>query len=176
MKNLQLGLALLSLTSCGDLISFDVAQQAEATIPGATLLGQLLAGIPAMQGFTSFDLSQSQEFESHDAQKDMVKSARLSSLTLKITAPSDADFGFLDSIEFWAEAGGQRVRVAHKSGIASLGLSAPNPTLDLDLDDVDLATFLKADSMSVTTKATGRQPSSDATLQATATFHVSVGP
>ncbi|MGC4120900.1 MAG: hypothetical protein QM765_41250 [Myxococcales bacterium] len=176
MKTVLLGFAVLSLSSCGGLIAFDVSQQGEATIPGSTLLGQVLGGIPGMQGLTSFDVSQSQEFENHNAEKGMVKSAKLSSLTLKITAPSDADFSFLDSIEFWAEADGTSTRVAHKSGIASLGLKAPNPTLTLELDDVDLVAFIKADSMSITSKASGRQPSKDTTLQATAVFHVSVGP
>jgi hypothetical protein len=176
MRIVRLGLAVLSLTNCGGLVSFDVTQQGQATIPGATLLGQLLNGIPAMQGFTSFDVSQSQEFENHNAEKSLVKTARLTSVTLKITSPSDADFAFLDSIEFWAEANGNSVRVAHKSNIASRGLRAPNPTLILDLDDIDLAAFVKADTMSITSKASGRQPSQDTTFEATAVFHVSVGP
>jgi len=175
MKNTWAVLAALALSSCG-LTEFGVTQQGQATIPGASLLGQLLGDLPAMQGFTSFDVSQSQEFKNQNAEKGLVQSARLSSLEIQITAPDDADFGFLDSLEFWAEANGDKVRVAHASGIASLGLSAPNPTLTLEVDDVELAPFVKAETMSLTSKVSGRQPTKTTTLKATAVFRVSVGP
>lgn len=174
-RPLLLVAALASLASCNNLVDFDVEQDANTTIQGASLVGQVLNQFPTMQGFNSFDVSQSQEFENHNAQKSHVTSARLKSFTLQIVSPSNQDFGFLDSIEFYAEANGTKVRVAHKENISSLGLKAPNPTLQLDLDDAELAPFVKADKMSITATVSGRQPNQDTQVKGVAVFHVSAG-
>lgn len=173
MKKLA-AVLLLAASGCG-LTEFDVTQSASTTVPQGSVLSQVLSGFPQMNGFNSFDFSQSQEFKNENAQKSHVKNAKLTAFTLKISAPSTQDFGFLDSISFYAEANGQKVRVAHKENIASLGLKAPNPTLDLDLDDVELQPFVAADTMSFTTEATGRQPSADVSIDGSATIHVKVG-
>ena len=145
-------------------------------MPGGGALAGLLSTFPSVSGFNNFDFSQSQDFKNQNAQKSHVSSAKLKSFTLKISSPNDEGFGFLDSIAFFAEANGQKVRVAHKENIGSLGLNAPNPTLTLDLDNQELAAFVKADSMSLSTEANGRQPTEDTTIVATAVFHVSVSP
>jgi hypothetical protein len=163
-------LCLLALAGCG-LNEFDVTQSGSATVPGGGITAGLLNQFPPMQGFNSFDFSQSQEFKNENAQKDHVSSAKLTAFTLNITAPSGGNFGFLQSIAFYAEANGQKVRVAHKENIGSLPASS---TLSLDLDDVELAPFVKADTMSITTTATGQQPVSDTQITATAVFHVTV--
>jgi len=167
-------LAALFTAGCG-LNEFDVSQSGTATVAGASLLGQVLNTLPPMQGFNDFDLSQTQAFENQNAQKDHVSSTALTAFTLKITSPPSQDFGFLDTVAFFVSADGlPKVRVAHKEGIAALGLTAPNPTLTLDLDQVELAPYVKADSMNITAEVNGRQPSSDTALTAAATFHVKV--
>lgn len=175
IRPLLVAAAAVALGACSNLVSFDVQQQGSTTVQGGGLVGQVLDVFPPMQGFNQFDLSQSQEFENHDARKDHVSSAKLTSFTLQITAPNDQDFGFLDSIEFYAEANGTQVRVAHKSNISQLGLKAPNPTLQLDLDGAELAPFVKADKMSITATVNGRQPTHDTTILGTATFHIEAG-
>jgi hypothetical protein len=167
-------LSLIGASGCG-LNEFDVTQEAQATITGGSLLGQVLNTFPPMQGFNSFDFSQSQDFKNENAHKDQVRSARLKSFTLQITSPGDQDFSFLDSIEFSAEADGTTSWVARELDIGSLGLKAPTPTLVLDLNDVELEKMVKADRMSITTKASGRQPPKDTTLTARVVFHLVVG-
>lgn len=166
-------LAALALANCG-LTEFDVTQKGSAQIAGGGVIGSVLNAFPSIQGFNDFDISQSQEFKNENAHKDHVSSAKLTSFSIQITAPDDEDFQFLDSIAFYAEANGQKVRVAHKENIRSLGLKAPNPTLNLDLDDVELAPFVKADAMSVTAEAQAEQPVEDTTLTASAVIHVGV--
>ena len=174
MRQLSLLLPLLALCGCG-LNEFDVSQSAGTTVPGATLLGQVLNGVPQMNGFNKFDFSQSQEFKNQNAQKDHVRSAKLTRFTLTISGPATQDFGFLESIAFFAEANGQRTRVAHKEHIPQLGLKAPNPVLVLDLDDAELQPFVAADTLSFTTQASGRQPSQDTQLTGQAVVHLKVG-
>lgn len=173
MRHLLLSLALV-LSGCG-INEFDVTQSASSTVPGGGLVGNVLNAFPTMSGFNNFDFSQSQEFKNQNAQKSHVKSAKLKSFTLKIAAPANQDFRFLDTIAFFAEANGQKVRVAHKENIGQLGLQAPNPTLVLDLDDVELQPFVAADTLSFTTTANGRQPAQDTQLTGQAVLHVKVG-
>jgi hypothetical protein len=174
MRHLLLLFPLLGLCGCG-LNEFDVTQSAGSTVPGATPLNQVLNGVPQMNGFNKFDFSQSQEFKNQNAQKDHVRSAKLTRFTVTISGPASQDFGFLDSISFFAEANGQRTRVAHKEHIAQLGLKAPNPVLMLDLDDVELQPFVAASTLSFTTEASGRQPSQDTQLTGEAVLHLKVG-
>jgi len=168
-------LVLLGLSSCG-LNEFDVTQSGSTTISGGGALTNLLSTFPSVQGFNNFDFSQAQDFKNQNAQKSHVSSAKVKSFTLKLTAPNDESFGFLDTIAFFVEANGNKVRVAHKENIASLGLNAPNPTLTLDLDDQELADFVKADTMTISTEVNGRQPTEDTTVTATIVFHVAVSP
>jgi len=161
---------LVGLGGCG-LNEFDVTQSGSAAVAGGGITAGLLGTFPPVQGFNDFDFSQSQQFKNENAHKDHVSTAKLTSFELKIDAPANGDFGFLDSIAFYAEANGQKVRVAHKENIGALPSSS---TLSLDLDDVDLAPFVRADTMSITTAANGRQPVNDTHLTATAVFHVSV--
>jgi hypothetical protein len=97
---------------------------------------------------------------------------KLTSLTLQITSPNNQDFSFLDSISFFAQAVGPPVEVAHQTGIASMNLPAPNPTLSLQMDGPELVDDITAPSMTLTTQGSGRQPAQDTQLLATATFHV----
>lgn len=168
-------LVVLVLSGCG-LTEFDVSAKGSTTIQGSTLLGSLLQAFPQAQGFTSFDVSQTQDFQNQHTEKKYVKTAKLKALTLTITAPADQDFNFLDSIQFFAEANGTKTRVAHAENISKAGLKAPNPTLALTLDAVDLAPVVKADTMSITTEASGRQPAKDATVEIDLTMHLGVGP
>jgi hypothetical protein len=176
MRVRLMGMAAVVLASGCGLTEFDVSAKGSTTIQGSTLLGSLLQAFPPAQGFTSFDVSQTQDFQNQHTEKKYVKSAKLKALTLKITAPSDQDFNFLDSIQFFAEANGTKTRVAHAENISAMGLKAPNPTLALTLDPVDLTPVVKADTMSITTEAQGRQPAKDTTVEIDLTLHLGVGP
>ncbi|OJH34436.1 hypothetical protein [Cystobacter ferrugineus] len=159
--------ALLALVACA-LPSYVANLKGETTIPAAPAgdTNTPLDAFPAFGSFTNLDFNRNQDFQNLDITKDRVTSARLSSFQLKVLAPVDQDFSFLDSVECYARSGDREVRVAHKQNISSLNLGTPNPVLFLDLTDAELQPFLAAPSMSLVVRGKGRMPSREVRLQA----------
>ena len=160
-----LAVALLQL-GCGTSVYFESESKGETTVKGS-LFSSVLGAFPGVAAFANMNVSDSQEFKNQGVGKEDVKSVKLKRLTLKVTAPTDADFSWLSSIKFYAESNGRKELIAQKNGIDGLGLKAPNPQFDLELLDTELKPFVVAPSMSVTTEATGRLPPKDTTLEAT---------
>lgn len=163
----------LSLAACSA-PTFTAEVKGETSVPAAPLLGSVLNAFPAISSFASLDFDENQDFKNQGVTKDEVNSARLKSLKLKILAPNDADFGFLDSLEFFARAGDKEVRIARKDNISKLGLSAPNPVLTLDVEDAELQPFITAPSMSIIVRGKGRMPEQEVKLQATVVLDVTL--
>jgi hypothetical protein len=149
--------------------TFDVTVTGQSTIPGSGLPGAGLIQLPFdFGGFGAIDLSSTQEFKNQGVSRNEVQSVKLKSVTLSISAPSGASFDFLDSIAFDASAPGQsQVAVAQ---ITSIPRSSSQ--LSLAVDDVELAPYVAAPSMSVTTNAQGMPPSQDTTVSAVLVFEV----
>ena len=174
MTRLLLPTALLALTGCGP-INFIAKLNGDATLQGSAL-GNLLSVFPQVSSFSNLDFDSNQDFKNNQTTRTHVKTMRATRFSLRISSPDTQDFDFLDSLEFYAAADGvPEQKVAGKSNIRSLNLAAPNPTLNLDLEQVDLAPFLRAPTMSLTVRGTGRQPPQDTTLRADAEFIVGVG-
>ena len=145
-------------------VAFDVNSQGQSTVPGAGPAGGVLNVFPS---FGNFNFSQNQTFQNNNTDKSHVDSAHLSKLTLKVVSPASANLGFLNTVEFDISAPNlPTVRIAEASIPANVA------SVDLSLDAVDIGPYVKADSFSLTTKATGHQPSSDTTLEADLTIHV----
>lgn len=175
MRSILLSVAPILFLGCGgSLVTFDTQMKGTATVQGSAL-GQLLGNFPQANGFTSIDFSNNQDFKNNNTSRDKVKSVRVTSLSLQITSPNNQDFRFLDSIEFSVKADGKEQKVATKTGIASLGLAAPNPTLNLDLIDADLAEYVRSSAFSVVTSGTGRQPAQDTQIEIAIKFTVGAG-
>lgn len=156
---------LVALAGCGPL-RFDVEVEADTTIESGGLLGGLLS--TPFAGFASFDITSSQEFRNQGVSRDQVESVRLTALELSVREPAGATFDFLDGIEFFVEAEGlERRRVASLSPVAR-GQTA----LVLELDDVELAPYVAAPSLSLTARAQGRPPAQDTKVHARAVFEV----
>ncbi|HEY0880442.1 MAG TPA: hypothetical protein VGD87_02870 [Archangium sp.] len=172
MRLLIAPLALL-LAGCGP-ISFATTMKGEAVIQGSAL-GSLLNAFPTLSGFSNINFDENQDFKNNDARRENVKSVKLNAFTLKIVSPNTQDFGFLDTLEFWVKSGDTEEKIAGKANIGALNLAAPNPTLTLDLPDVELAPYVKAPSMTIITRGSGRQPSQETRLEASARFIVGVG-
>jgi hypothetical protein len=93
--------------------------------------------------------------------KNRVQSARAKKITLTATDPAGQDLSFLNSVAFSISASGlPTVQVAHLSPFPAAS------SVDLQLDDVELAPYLKADSFSITTAVTGTPQQHPITLQA----------
>lgn len=154
----------LVLAGCG--ATFDVEVESTATIRSGGLFQNFLSN--TFGDFTSLDLSQSQSFQNAGVEKDQIDSVRLSEAVLVIDTPADGTFEFLDAISFFVEAeGAPKKRLAFKQNI-------PNDakTVSLEIDDLELAPYVTAPSMKVTTEATAHAPQRDTTIKATLVFAV----
>lgn len=95
-----------------------------------------------------------QQFEVNDTRKDLIESIKLKQLTLTITSPGGQTFAFLKSVDVYISANGlPEVRVARKENIAdNVGAQ-----FDLDLDDVELEEYVKADAFKLKVSSTTDQ-------------------
>jgi hypothetical protein len=167
--------AFLVLAGCSPL-RFTAEVTGETTVPASPLgvPSAVLEAFPAIGSFTSLDFDQNQDFKNQGVTKEQVASAKLQALQLRILAPPDQDFSFLDSLEFFARAGDREVLVASRHHISSLGLRAPNPVLKMLLEDVELQPFITAPSMSFVVRGRGRMPPREVRLQAEVKLDVQV--
>jgi hypothetical protein len=161
--------ALLPL-GCG-LIQFDVNTGGDSQVPGCTnpiscgLLSQL-----GFSGFSNFDISQSTAWQNNNATKDQVSSATFTAAALDVTVPDGGDMSFIQSLQFFVAApdAGQ-VLVAEGHSFPAGQSHVPLTTHP----EVELAPYVKASSMTITTNASGSQPQQgDTTIHASLTFHV----
>ena len=166
MHKFALALALCG-TGCAGLIAFDVDSTGTSTIPGSPT-GGILPSFPGFTGFNNLSFSQSSVFQNNNTNKDHISACHLSKLTLKIVSPTGATLGFLDKVDFYITA--PSLAKVHIAGLASIPAAAT--TVDLQIDDRDIAAYAKSDSFSITTEATGRQPTTTTTLQADLKLHI----
>jgi hypothetical protein len=95
---------------------------------------------------------------------------KLKTFTLEITSPSGESFDFLDGVTFYASAPGQEeVRVASAESIPE-GASS----IELDLDDVELAPYATASSMTMRAEVQGEKPPDDTEVHAAVVFDVDI--
>lgn len=168
-RTAALGAAMLVAAGCG-LVAFDVTVEADTVIQGGGTIFDQLASL-GFQSFGGIDLSTTQEFENRDVRPEDVDSITLKRVVLEITDPSDVDFSFLNSLEFYVEAPGQpKVLVAQSAPGAFDGTRRVEMEI---VDGVELKPYATAESMSLTTQANADgRPSADTTVHATVVFHV----
>ena len=161
---------LLLVVRCAGLDTFEVNESADSTIQGATILENLVGDI-GFSGFLDMDIAQSTELQNQGVERHQIDAVHVTALSLTITdPPSGQDFTFLDSLEFYVEAPSvSRQRIAFGGPFA-----AGAARIELQLDDIDLAPYAAAPSMSITTEATGRRPSQTVTISAAMTLLVDV--
>jgi hypothetical protein len=114
--------------------------------------------IPGLQNVNASNL---QGFPSNQTAKDHIQSARAKKITIKVTSPTTQDLFFLSSLAFSISATG-----LPDKQFAHLAPFPHAPSADLTLDDVDLAPYLKADSFSISTTASGTPPPQDTVVEA----------
>jgi hypothetical protein len=151
---------------CVPVVAFDVPLSAETTVEGGGVIEQFLDAF-GFGDLANIDFSTTDEFENNDVRRDQVTSARLTALTLTIAAPQGADFGWLDEIAFSVEADGEpEVEVASAS-IADDAVAA-----SLDLEDIELAPYVRAPAFTITTDVTARRPPQDTTVRVDLVFAI----
>jgi hypothetical protein len=162
--------ALLALLCCGGMDTFDVAEEASATIEGASLFEQL-AGDMGFGSFLNMDISQSQELKNQGVEKNQIDSVKLTTLTLTIAdPPSGQDFSFLQELSFFVEAEGlPRKLIASRTSFPS-----GETSVAMTIEDVELAPYATAPSMNISAEVNGRRPSHQTTIKADMSLKVDV--
>lgn len=163
-RKLCLALLITMLVTCGgSLTKVAVTQTASTTIPGATLFEQLAGNAVGFSGLGNFDIADSQEFKNQGIKREQINSVKLRSVTLTVTSPtSGQDFTFLQSLAFFVEAPG----VAKKQVASGGPFASGARTVTLNIDNLELAPYATATSMTFTTTASGRKPNNTTTVEA----------
>ncbi len=161
----------LALCACGPL-GFTTEIKGEGTVAGSGTLGGVLTMFPQLNSLTNIDFSENRDFKNNNASRSQVTSVLLEKMTLRISSPTTQDFSFLESVQFVARSGENEALFAQKANVASAKLTAPTPTLVLDTLNVDLAEYVRASSMSIVMRGTGRQPPQDTHIEVDAVFNV----
>jgi hypothetical protein len=166
MKSLLLLPLIAGFAACNPTVSFDVPVEADATIEGASLI-ESLAGDFGFGGFAQVDLSDTQEFENRDVRKEQVTSAKATLIEVTVKSPDDQDFDFIEKLAFEVEAA-----EAAKETVAQKTFPKDARTVDLDVEDLELAPYVRSDSFKITTAATASRPRNDTTVHVKLNFNV----
>lgn len=159
----------LALLACARLLTVHIEQQASTVVEGAGALGVLLDAL-AFTGFTELDVTVDQELANQGVSDEEIDAAYLTAFTL--STPDGDDLSFLDTFEVYVAADDlDRVRIAHQDDFPEGA-----PSVDLVLDDVDLAPYIVAPSMTITTEVSGTAPMEDTTVDADIALDVEATP
>jgi hypothetical protein len=157
------------VVACESLDNIDVSADGQTTIPMRSILDDLLGPVTFL-GFEQFQVSESQEFHNQGYTEDQIDSVRIKRFVLTATDPSGASFDFLDSIAFFAEAPGlPKVEIARLDPVPD-GRSQ----LELEILDVELRDYSVAESMTITTTASGTRPEQETTVNAALVLNVDI--
>ncbi len=154
--------------ACAPTVSFDVELSETTTVDGSPLGGIFSAF--TFGAFSGIDFETTSEFENNDANRELVESARLKSITLSVIDPDDGNFDWLNEIEFFVEADG-----LDRTRISSDEIADGLDSVSLTLDDVELAPFVRAPSVFFTTEVNALSPAVDTEIQADIVMGVTAG-
>ncbi|MBZ4400172.1 hypothetical protein OWM54_13815 [Myxococcus sp. MISCRS1] len=165
----------LGLAACAQ-STFITEVRGETTVPASLPGGSTeLNAFPPISSFAGMDFDQNQDFKNQGLSKSEATSVHVDSLSLQILSPNDVDFTFLDNVEFFVRAGDRESRIAWKNDLSRGSPRAPNPTLRLDLADVELQPFVAAPTMSIIIRGKGRTPEREVRLRAVVRLEVESG-
>jgi len=153
---------LLATITCGPLDVISVEETSLSTIEEASIFEQLL-GDMGFGSFINVDIADNQELQNQGVERHQIDSVHATSLTLTILEPtSDQDFSFIESLNFYVSADGlDKVRIASGANFAQGARQ-----IELDLDDIDLAPYATAASMTITSDVEGRRPEHETLIEA----------
>jgi len=139
-KALHCSIAILFLSACNtldELTKFDMDYDTEVIIESSVGVN-----LPFNVFTPQIESNSESEFAINDTRKDLIEEIQLKELTLEITAPQDADFSFLESVEIYIAAEGlDEVLIASKTDVP---LDTGN-ILDLDTTNTDIQEYIKMD-------------------------------
>jgi hypothetical protein len=134
---------ILSLFGCkkvDKLTQFNMEFNATEVIPSSTGIN-----LPLNILTPDIETNSVSTFEVNNTHKDLIEEITLTTLSLTITSPSNADFSFLQSIDVYISANGlDEVKIASKENVPT-----DVTVLNLDVTGIDLKEYIKADKFSL---------------------------
>jgi hypothetical protein len=151
MKKISLSILSLIVLMAGyacseidKILTFNIQNEANFSVPSTIGINT-----PFVVQTPDIQTNSTQEFANNNTKKDLVKDVRLSSLNLKITSPTNMNFGFLKSINLYISAEGvSEKKIAYLTDIPeNVGSSIDLIPTDEKLDDI-----IKQDKYSIRTE------------------------
>lgn len=157
-------MVLASCNKLDELTKFNMDYNTQVTIPSTTGIN-----LPFDVLTPDTETNSESTFASNDTRKDLIEEIKLTVLQLDITAPTEADFSFLESIEvFIAAEGLEEVKIASKTMVPEAV-----STLDLEVSDIDLKEYIKKDTYTLRLNTvTDEVMSEDHEIEVKSTFFV----
>lgn len=156
-------LTLPTLTACKDgvLTRIDVDGSAQTTVPGGSILTDLVGSL-GFDGFTAMDITSAEELENQGVQPGDIKDVRLVTFELEAIDPSGADLSFIDEMTVSVAGPGLPTQVI----ASATDFPEGDAFVAFEIEDVDLTEYVVSESMTLTTDVTGNQPPDDTTVEA----------
>lgn len=143
-----------------DLDNFEITLKEQTVIAGGGLVTDLLGEV-GFTGLNEFNIEDNQEFQNKDIPKNNIEWTRVRDLDLTVIDPDSNTFAFVDSILFFIDSPNHE-----KAALASSGEVADTlQTINFNLENLDIAPYLKDESMSITTQFFGQQPRENTTVE-----------
>ena len=157
IAKLASGLAVAWLSSCSSpTVTFDATVTGNSMIPGSSVPIDLGGTLP---GFGQFNLAQQANFANQGTDKDHVRHVKVKSLTLTARAPA-TDLSFFTSLSFTLGAQGLPDQpIAHQTVFP-----AGQASVQMVVENVDLVSYAKADTIAIKSTAQGHSPRQDTTV------------
>lgn len=146
--------------ACNALSTIHLHEEATATVARGTLVEDLLGDV-GFGEFVDMDLMASSELRNQGVEPGDVREVVVTGLELEVTAPDGGDLSFIDTLAFFVEADGMRERIAFQDDFP-VGVSV----VEMQVDNVDIADFVVAQSMDIVTEVTAGRPSADTDIVA----------
>jgi hypothetical protein len=164
---LLLGILAVSLSSCKKkavYANFETQYSFKVTVPANALLASPLFPLSFEETSNSED-----QYSLNDTRKDLVEEVHVKSFLLEIDSPATDDLSFLNSVKFYINADAEpEMLVASKDPVPA----DVAKDLSLDVEDVNLATYLRKDAFTIRTKVvTDENRTHDIVVKATINFN-----
>lgn len=162
-------LGLFAVSCEATLITIDVPYDTTTTVEQGTVLENLVGDL-GFGDFLNMDVTSSQELQNQGVSPGDINAVTLTYFRLTADAPAGADLSFLEGLAFYAEAPDlPRVRIAFADEFPE-----DEPTVNLQLEDVDLTDYVVSQSMTLDTEVEGRRPDQDTDVLAELELSVAV--
>lgn len=161
-RGVELAAVLLWFTACqGALFTFTTEGSQSTVVEEGTLLEALVSDL-GFGELLEMEVVIEQALEDRGVEPGDVDGVYLEELVLTATAPDGGDLSFLGDLAVSVSGGGLPVQLVAWQDRFPEG----QPSVPLNIEEVDLTDYVVAEQMSLVTEATGRRPDEETTLEA----------